>query len=437
MNGRVYDPVLGRFLSADPNVDGVSDAQGYNRYSYVGNNPMNATDPSGYLKLKDLFMLSHYLNPAYWITPKLYRQYEPALRGIAVTAILSFFVGPTAAGAAGGAVSGFEGSLLNGGSVGDAFKAGVIGGAIGAATAYASSGIGRYFDNINSVSGEIGRAAAHGTVGGLVAEATGGEFRHGFYGSFAGSIGGSLAPKLGFANYSNRDYSAIAARTTFAAVVGGTASALGGGKFANGAVTSAFQHLFNAEAPKEFESVAETNALKFDGSEGKTLIVRSNTDMQDLGLYYTDAEMNAATNGNARVLLVDLFNSYLDDPAKFIRDAGFEGKKFDNIVLERHNGAKGEGSAKMVRLFSPNHALMKALTNNLAEGGRVWFNGCYGVQFFNNSPQYASGLKTTFGGAPIMAAPGYQGLLKTGLMSQAMTADGALRQNRYLNYQPY
>jgi RHS repeat-associated protein len=53
MNGRIYDPVLGRFLSADPNVDGVSDAQGYNRYSYVGNNPLGATDPSGFFSLKD------------------------------------------------------------------------------------------------------------------------------------------------------------------------------------------------------------------------------------------------------------------------------------------------------------------------------------------------------------------------------------------------
>lgn len=48
MNGRVYDPVLGRFLSADKIIDGVFDLQGYNRYSYVKNNPLAGTDPSGH-----------------------------------------------------------------------------------------------------------------------------------------------------------------------------------------------------------------------------------------------------------------------------------------------------------------------------------------------------------------------------------------------------
>jgi RHS repeat-associated protein len=48
MNGRVYDPVLGRFLSPDPYVQSPYDSQSLNRYSYVANNPLSAVDPSGY-----------------------------------------------------------------------------------------------------------------------------------------------------------------------------------------------------------------------------------------------------------------------------------------------------------------------------------------------------------------------------------------------------
>jgi RHS repeat-associated protein len=48
MNGRVYDPELGRFLSPDPNIQSATDLQNYNRYSYVLNNPLRYTDPTGY-----------------------------------------------------------------------------------------------------------------------------------------------------------------------------------------------------------------------------------------------------------------------------------------------------------------------------------------------------------------------------------------------------
>ncbi len=48
MNGRIYDQGLGRFLSPDPQVQFASDLQSYNRYSYVLNNPLRYTDPTGY-----------------------------------------------------------------------------------------------------------------------------------------------------------------------------------------------------------------------------------------------------------------------------------------------------------------------------------------------------------------------------------------------------
>ncbi|MDH5694084.1 MAG: FG-GAP-like repeat-containing protein, partial [Gammaproteobacteria bacterium] len=49
MNGRIYDPFIGRFQSADPNIFYPDNTQGYNRYSYVMNNPLSMVDPSGYI----------------------------------------------------------------------------------------------------------------------------------------------------------------------------------------------------------------------------------------------------------------------------------------------------------------------------------------------------------------------------------------------------
>ncbi len=62
MNGRMYDPILARMLSPDPGVypveqseNGITNptlSQDYNRYSYVLNNPLKYTDPSGYIRDK-------------------------------------------------------------------------------------------------------------------------------------------------------------------------------------------------------------------------------------------------------------------------------------------------------------------------------------------------------------------------------------------------
>ena len=47
MNGRVYDPILGRFLSPDPFVQASDLSRNFNRYSYCLNNPLIYTDPGG------------------------------------------------------------------------------------------------------------------------------------------------------------------------------------------------------------------------------------------------------------------------------------------------------------------------------------------------------------------------------------------------------
>lgn len=45
---RYYNPHSGRFISADSVIDGVKNPQGYNRYSYVQNNPITYNDPTGH-----------------------------------------------------------------------------------------------------------------------------------------------------------------------------------------------------------------------------------------------------------------------------------------------------------------------------------------------------------------------------------------------------
>lgn len=48
MNGRVYDYNLGRFLSVDPFIQSPTNSQSVNPYSYIMNNPLAGTDPTGY-----------------------------------------------------------------------------------------------------------------------------------------------------------------------------------------------------------------------------------------------------------------------------------------------------------------------------------------------------------------------------------------------------
>jgi RHS repeat-associated protein len=47
MNARLYDPVVGMFLSPDKYIQAPGNTQNYNRYAYCLNNPLKYSDPSG------------------------------------------------------------------------------------------------------------------------------------------------------------------------------------------------------------------------------------------------------------------------------------------------------------------------------------------------------------------------------------------------------
>jgi RHS repeat-associated protein len=52
---RSYDPLLARFTTPDTLVPNPRDPQDLNRYSYVGNNPLRYTDPTGHFKVGKFF----------------------------------------------------------------------------------------------------------------------------------------------------------------------------------------------------------------------------------------------------------------------------------------------------------------------------------------------------------------------------------------------
>ncbi len=135
MNGRVYDPILGRMLSADPLVKGRLAGQNLNRYNYVGNNPLSSLDPSGF-----------FLGKLFKKIGKFFKKIWKPLVAIAIGVItggaalgllgLSSLTlgGAIVSGIAAGFASSATLTLLNGGSLGDALKAGLRGAVIGGIT---------------------------------------------------------------------------------------------------------------------------------------------------------------------------------------------------------------------------------------------------------------------------------------------------------------
>ncbi|MEI2689422.1 MAG: RHS repeat-associated core domain-containing protein [Anaerolineae bacterium] len=73
-NARYLDPQLGRFTQPDTIVPAPGNPQALNRYSYVLNNPVRYTDPTGHLTEEELQTL---LGSDYDTLISLWRQYDP------------------------------------------------------------------------------------------------------------------------------------------------------------------------------------------------------------------------------------------------------------------------------------------------------------------------------------------------------------------------
>jgi len=210
MKGRIYDPTIGRFLQADPFIQAPKNSQNYNRYSYVLNNPMSYTDPSGYFfKAVFNFIKKNWRTIVSIVASYVTFGLTTAAWGFAEIANLGagMLIG-------GGAASGFVGGLVSTGSLRGALQgalSGALFGAIGGAGLEGWSAFG-----------------VSGIAGGMLSELQGGQFGHGFISAGIGAVSGGLFGK------------APITRVVGSAIIGGTISELTGGKFANGAMTAAF-----------------------------------------------------------------------------------------------------------------------------------------------------------------------------------------------------
>jgi RHS repeat-associated protein len=232
MNGRLYDPLIGRFMSADPFIQAPGNLQSYNRYAYVMNNPLNLTDPGGY---------------SAWT-----RLRDKVIKPIAI-AYIGYLTGGLASSAYLGSVLGGS-SFVIGGSVG--LTAGIIGGAAGGfAVGALSSGTlkgglqgaltGGLFGGVGA-SFEAGSAASYGghaAAGCISSAAGGGNCGSGATSALFGKFTSNQVEGIG-----GQDLSGDISRGIATAVAGGVGSVIAGGKFENGATTAAYGYLFNALA---------------------------------------------------------------------------------------------------------------------------------------------------------------------------------------------
>ena len=251
MNGRIYDPLVGRFMSADPFIQSPDDLQSYNRYSYVMNNPLARTDPSGYFSLRRLFKAAAVVVVAVYV-PSLVTTYISNSAGVAAASSAmaagsgtmgAMIEGAVAASAAAtatstvvlsGAAGGFAAGLVSTGNLEGGLKGAVTGGLFAAA---------------GGIADPLAHTAAHAAVGCVSSAMGGGNCESGAVSGALGTITTAAVGAVGVDGGST--VANTVAKGVATAVAGGVGSVVAGGKFENGATTAAYGYLFNQVLHRE------------------------------------------------------------------------------------------------------------------------------------------------------------------------------------------
>ena len=168
---RYYDPVLARFTQADTVIPNHTNPQSLNRYSYVDNNPLNYTDPTGHFKLRNFLRAAGKIGVV-----------VGAVVAIGICPECAAFVAPLVGAVAGGALAALDGGDMR--AVYQGAFIGLIAGAVG-------GGIG------GSI-GQIGALGSFAGYAGAIVGAGAGGYTQGFGAAYSAGARGRYAIRAGY-----------------------------------------------------------------------------------------------------------------------------------------------------------------------------------------------------------------------------------------------
>lgn len=311
MNGRLYDPALRRFISPDNFIQDPYNTQNFDRYTYIYNNPLMYTDPSGE------FIVSALIGGAIALTTHAIMN---AIQGIPVW----YGMGKTIV--------------------------------ITAASAGVSFGIGQIASEITNTLGKIAfQAGAHATSGGVMSAIDGSNFFGGFASGAMSSLAGSGIAGL---NLKSEDlFDALS--LTSGGLLGGVSATIAGGDFwqgmRHGLITNGFNHILHKFTNPIFGKKTGKYLGKDDrGLDGEIIVmdedVFSKLDSKNLvSMSHSDALKNGTligdleTNGTNIKLFRNIVNNVIDT---YSLSSIFnpEGTDPSKIKITVHSAKLGKGT---------------------------------------------------------------------------------------------